>query len=394
MSDAVSVQEADAFSWVEVSAAAVRENVAVLRERLAGRSRLGVVVKADGYGHGVDVVAPAFVAAGVDWLIVNAAREAKQVRRVVDKDVPVYVCGPVFDFEVADVVDARARVVVVDKDVVAAIAAASRARGVVTPLHIKLETGTHRQGLAVVDAVALAGVIRATPGVSLEGVTTHYADIEDTTDHRFAERQTSTLREAQAAIAAPIVHSANSAATILDESTHGDLVRVGIAAYGLWPSKETQTAWLERRLAHNRTLPPGDTPTLRPVLAWRSRLAQVKPVPAGGYVGYGRTYRATHDSRIAIVPVGYHEGYDRRLSNVAHVVVDGVRCPVRGRVCMNMIMVDVTDVPGAATGQVVTLLGGQGDERVSAEQLAAWMGTIHYEVVSRIHPSVPRRLVD
>ncbi len=191
-----------------------------------------------------------------------------------------------------------------------------------------------------------------------------------------------------------MVHSANSAATLLDERTHGDLVRVGIAAYGLWPSKETQAAWLERRMSSsdgNSTLPPGENPQLAPVLSWRARLAQVKDVPAGGYVGYGRTFRATHASRIAIVPVGYHEGYDRRLSNIAHVLVDGVRCPVRGRVCMNMIMIDVTDVPQAVPGAVATLLGSDGEERVSAEQLAAWMGTIHYEVVSRIHPSVPRR---
>ncbi len=201
------------------------------------------------------------------------------------------------------------------------------------------------------------------------------------------------------------MHSANSAATILDARTHGDLVRAGIAAYGLWPSRETQAAWLEQRLRDRGTRPPmpidavggggGDDdalPTLRPVMSWRARLAQVKDVAAGAYVGYGRTYRATHASRIAIVPVGYHEGYDRRLSNIGHIIVDGVRCPVRGRVCMNMIMVDVSDVPSARSGSVATLLGTDGDETVSAEQMASWMGTIHYEVVSRIHPSVPRLL--
>ena len=228
----------------------------------------------------------------------------------------------------------------------------------------------------------------------LEGLTTHFADIEDTTDHRFADRQLAQLLEARVATGGDdlLLHSANSAATLLDERTHGDLVRVGIAAYGLWPSKETQAAWLERRMSSSSTLPPGDSPVLTPVLSWRARLTQVKDVAAGGYVGYGRTFRATHATRIAIVPIGYHEGYDRRLSNVAHVVVDGVRCPVRGRVCMNMMMIDVTDAPAARPGAVATLLGDDGDERVSAEQLAAWMGTIHYEVTSRVHPAVPRLL--
>ena len=202
-----------------------------------------------------------------------------------------------------------------------------------------------------------------------------------------------------------MIHAANSAAVLLDARTHHDLVRAGISTYGLWPSKETQAAWLEQRLREHKSQAPrpaGDVvqsaggddddevPTLIPVLRWRALLNQVKSVPAGGYVGYGRTYRATHPSRIAIVPVGYHEGYDRRLSNVGHVLVDGVRCPVRGRVCMNMMMVDVTDVPSATMGSVATLLGSDGDETISAEQLAGWMGTIHYEVTSRIHPSVPR----
>ncbi len=400
------------FSWCEVSEAALRQNVAALKRRLGPGKKLGVVVKADAYGHGLDVAAPVFVNAGVDWLVVNAAREAKAVRAVVDKDVAVYICGPVLDFEADVVVAAGARVVVVDEAVVDALGRASVERGVVTPVHIKVETGTHRQGLLEGDVVRLAEHVKRTPGVVLEGLTTHYADIEDTTDHRFADSQLERLLSARAAVEkvhGPLmVHSANSAATLLDERTHGDLVRVGIASYGLWPSKETQAAWLERRLAASlsaassssasspSTLPgPADEtlgPTLAPVLSWRALLAQVKDVPRGGFVGYGRTYRATHDSRIAIVPVGYHEGYDRRLSNVAHVLVDGVRCPVRGRVCMNMIMVDVTDVPGARPGMVATLLGSDGDERISAEQLAGWMGTIHYEAVSRIHPSVPRLL--
>ncbi|MDP2344650.1 MAG: alanine racemase [Deltaproteobacteria bacterium] len=378
------------FSWCEISAEALRQNVAMLRRRLGTGKKLGVVVKADAYGHGVDVVAPVLVSAGVDWLVVNAAREAVGLRKLA-ADVPIYVCGPLLEFEAPAVVAARARAVVVDVDVVRALGSASVAAGVVTPVHVKVETGTHRQGLRAHEVKAFVDVVRGTAGLRLEGLTTHFADIEDTTDHRFADRQLATLLEARAAVGDDVmIHSANSAATLLDERTHGDLVRVGIAAYGLWPSKETQAAWLERRMSSSETLPPGDSPVLVPVLSWRARLTQVKDVAAGGYVGYGRTFRATHHTRIAIVPVGYHEGYDRRLSNVAHVVVDGVRCPVRGRVCMNMMMIDVTDAPGARPGAVATLIGTDGDERVSAEQLASWMGTIHYEVTSRIHPCIPR----
>lgn len=392
-------------TWCEVDTAALVHNARTIRRRLGSGPKLGMVVKADAYGHGLAVVAPALVP-HVDWLIVNSASEAEALRRVV-ADVPLYSCGPLLPFEAPTIVAARARTVVVDIDVARALGAASVAAGVVTPVHVKVETGTHRQGLVVADVPAFARALDAIEGLRFEGVTTHYADIEDTTDHRFADGQRARLEEARDAVVAaglpmPMVHSANSAATILDARTHADLVRVGIATYGLWPSKETQAAWLQRRLREGGTLAPRpadddlDTdgaPTLRPVLSWRARLTQIHDVPAGGYVGYGRTYRATHASRIAIVPVGYHEGYDRRLSNVGHVLVDGVRCPVRGRVCMNMMMVDVTDVPSARFGAVATLLGTDGDERVSAEQLAAWMGTIHYEVVARINSALPRLAV-
>jgi alanine racemase len=400
-------------TWCDVDVAALHHNARTLRRRLRPGSRLGVVVKADAYGHGLAVVAPA-LAPHLDWLIVNSPDEAVAARAAIaaipQADMPLYCCGPVLPFQAGQIVAARARTVVTDLELVQALGALSRAAGTITPIHLKVETGTHRQGLAVEDVAAFARAAGAVDGVVVEGVTTHYADIEDTTDHRFADRQRRILEEGLAAVRAagvdvPMLHSANSAATILDARTHGDLVRVGIAAYGLWPSKETQAAWLEQRLREGGTLPPrparadtddddNDVPTLRPVLSWKARLTQVKDVPAGGYVGYGRTYRATHPIRIGIIPVGYHEGYDRRLSNVGHVIVDGVRCPVRGRVCMNMIMVDVSDVPGARTGSVATLLGDDGDERVSAEQLASWMGTIHYEVTSRIHPVVPRVAID
>ena len=368
-------------SWREVSADALAHNARTLRS-LAGNAKLGVVVKADAYGHGLaPVVSVLAKCADVDWLVVNFAHEARAVR-VLDDSKPVYVCGTVLPHEANDVVHARARTVIYDADVARALDAASRAHGVVTPVHIKIETGTNRQGLLVKDALALAHVVSGMAALRVEGVTTHFADIEDSTDHRFADAQWQGLVDARAAFASAghdvMAHAANSAATILERKTHADLVRVGIAAYGLWPSKETLAAWRERQT--------GIAPTLLPVLSWRARLAQVKDVPAGAYVGYGRTFRTTRASRIAIVPVGYHEGYDRRLSNVAHMLVGGARAPVRGRICMNMTMIDVTDVPDAQAGDVATLLGADGEERVSAEQLASWMSSIHYEVVSRIHP--------
>lgn len=381
----------DELSWCEVSRAALAANARAFRARAQG-ALLGIVVKADGYGHGLELAARAFLEGGADWLIVNALHEAEALRRA-GIDAPLHVVGNVPVQQATRAVAAGVRMVVYDTDVVAAVAAAARAAGRVVPLHVKVETGNHRQGLELGAALALGRMITRLGGVELEGIATHYADIEDTTDHRFAMAQVARFEEAVRAFRAegmpvPVTSTANSAATILWPKTHGELVRVGIAAYGLWPSTETYAAALA--LPAEREGRGGFVPELRPALAWRARIVQVKEVRPGAWIGYGRTYRVTHDSRIAIVPVGYHEGYDRRLSNLAHMLVGGVRAPVRGRVCMNMTMIDVTDIPGAGVGSVATLLGGDGDERVAAEDLARWCGTINYEIVSRIHPVIPR----
>ena len=186
----------------------------------------------------------------------------------------------------------------------------------------------------------------------------------------------------------PMVHAANSAATLTWPQAHADLVRVGIAAYGLWPSRETYATVLERRMGAGES----SIPQLRPVLSWKARVAQIRAVAEGEYIGYGRTFRATYPMRIAVLPVGYYEGYDRRFSNVGHALINGVRAPVRGRVCMNMAMVEITHITGVEQGSIATLLGRDGEEELSAEAWADWMKSINYEAVTRIHPDQPRYL--
>jgi alanine racemase len=296
--------------------------------------------------------------------------------------------------EAEEVAQSGARIVLYDRGVLEAVAARGRANGRAVQVHLKIETGNHRQGLALGDAMEMARLISATPGIELEGIATHFADIEDTTDHGFAGEQLEGFAEARrafvdAGLEPAMTHAANSAATILWPHVHGDLVRVGISAYGLWPSTATYATALQVH-AQDQS---GFVPKLTPAIRWCARIAQVKDVPAGGFVGYGRTFRASHPMRIGVLPVGYHEGYDRRLSNLAHGLVAGSRVPVRGRVCMNMTMIDLTHVEGAAVGDTVTLLGAQGGEVVSAEQMAGWMGSINYEVPTGIHPSVLRVMV-
>jgi len=372
-------------SWLEIDLAALAANVRAFQGRLGG-AKLAAVVKSEAYGHGVAIVAPAALRAGASWLAVWGASEGIPLRRLVGPDVPILCLGHTPPQDFADAVADDLRLTLYDPSAIPALARAARAQGRTARVHLKLETGTHRQGLEAEDAVALARAVAAEAGLVLEGISTHYADIEDTTDHGYAESQMARFTEgvervATAGTRPTVRHTACSAAAILFPRTHFDMARVGIGLYGLWPSRETLVSARERGLSGF---------ALSPVMTWKALLAQVKDVPAGGYVGYGRTWRAQRRTRIAVIPVGYFEGYSRALSSRAHVLVRGRRAPVLGRVCMNMFMVDVTDVPGAAAGDVAVLLGRDGEETVSAEALAGWAGTIHYEITTRVNPLLPR----
>jgi alanine racemase len=374
------------LSWCEIDPRALGQNLATFRGRLAPRTTLGCVIKADAYGHGMLVVAGLLREAGVDWFCVNGLDEAVELRRAGHR-ARILVMGHVELARLEEVVEHELRPVIYNLRTIERLDEVARRAGRVVPVHLKLETGTHRQGVPQAALPEFVRRLRAAGGLVLEGATTHFANIEDTTDHGFAERQLERFTRAANEIEGGgtgrlMRHVACSAATLLFPETHFDLVRIGIALFGLWPSRETRVSCLERG---------GTAPVLRPVLTWKTRVAQVKDVEEGSFVGYGCTYRTTRPTRIAVLPVGYHEGYDRRLSGVAHVLIRGRRAPLRGRVCMNMCMVDVGDVPGVELEDEVVLLGCQGEESIGAEQLAAWCGTIPYEIVSRIHPALPRR---
>lgn len=373
------------LNWVEIDASALRNNVAEFKRRLAHGPRLGAVVKSNAYGHGMIEVARIAADASADWLCVNNAAEGVALREA-GLALPILVMGYVAFDGLDAIVEHRLQPVVYNVETLDRLDAIASARGATVPVHVKIETGTHRQGVLERDIPDFVARIRAAGSLTLAGVTSHFANIEDTTSHEFAETQIAAFSRIADAITSAhpepfLRHSACSAAVLLFNRTHLDLARVGISLYGLWPSKETYVSCLERGK------PSLD---LKPVLSWKTRIAQIKQVPEGGYVGYGCAWRTTRPTKIAVLPVGYYEGYDRELSGLAHVLVGGKRAPVRGRICMNMSMVDVTDIPGAALEDEVTLLGRQGDERITAEQLAAWGGTIAYEIVSRIHSSLPR----
>ena len=375
-----------ALTWVEVESKALNANLHAFRERLGPGVRLSHVVKSNAYGHDLELVAAEDEASGiVQSLSVISVEELMRVRAAGVR-LPVYILGYVPLSAWDAVVDGEGRPVIFNRESLEALGTVARDRGRDVLVHLKVETGTNRYGLAEDEVLEYAARIRDMPGVDLEGLSTHFANIEDTTDHGYAQRQLerfervlSRVREAGHAV--PNSHTACSAAAVLFPEAYFGMARVGIASYGLWPSKET-------RVSADHV--DGASMTLRPVLTWKTRVGQIKRVAQGEFVGYGCSWRAPVDTTLAVLPVGYADGYDREISNKGHVLVRGRRAPVRGRVCMNVTMVDVTHVDGVTLEDEVVLLGSQDGERISAEEMAGWCGTISYEVVARIAQHLPR----
>ena len=368
--------------WVELAAFNPDHNLAEIRR---GHGFSGIhcaVVKSNAYGHGVKQMLPLLHSA--DWLAVNSLDEGLEIRELGETR-PVLLLGHVPLGRLEEARDASLRFMASNFETVDSLSGLPPSEKPFI-VHMKVETGTWRQGVLPERALELAGRIVNTPGAVLEGVYTHFANIEDTLNHSYAEEQSTlfqkVLRELEEnRIKPPMVHTACTAAAILFAKTHFSMLRTGIGLYGLWPSRETRLSAESMGVR---------MPDLRPGLSWKTRIVQLKEVPAGSYIGYGCTHRTTRNSRIAVLPVGYADGYRRTLGNSGWVLVKGKRAPVLGRVCMNLCMVDVTDIPGLRLEDEVVLLGRSEDEEISAELMGQWMNTINYEVVTGISSYLPR----
>ena len=372
--------------WVEISKKALADNIKQFRKIVGKKVLLCPCVKANAYGHGLVETAKTFLEAGADWVSVNAIYEARFLRNAGIFS-PIYVMGYVPLDDLEEAVDLDLRLVVYNKETVDKLAEICKAKGKKVFVHLKAETGNNRQGLTLEGIVPFAKYIKEKVGIEIEGLATHFANIEDTTDHTYAMKQVGKFLEIDEALKKigvniPIKHCANSAATILFPETHFDLVRAGIACYGMWPSTETKVSYMQ--IAKKTDF------ELTPAFTWKSKVAQVKTVPADEYIGYGCTFKTSRESKIVIIPVGYYDGYDRGASGKAHVLIRGKRAPLRGRVCMNIIMADVTDIKDAALEDEVILIGKDGDEKISVEQFAAWADTINYEITTRVNERIPR----
>jgi len=361
--------------WAEVDLGAIRHNVAVLAERVAPAA-VCAVVKASGYGHGPVEVSRAALAGGATWLAV-ALMEEGAVLREAGIAAPVLLLSEPPAGAMAAVVDLGLTPTLYTAEGLDALTAAA-AGPVTVPVHVKVDTGMHRVGAAADDAVKLALAVEERTHLRLEGVWTHFAVADDPsgdfTTGQFARLGAVVDELATAGIRPPLVHACNSAGALGFPACHGDLVRCGIAVYGVAPA-------------------PGliGAAPLRPALALKAHVSLVKEVEAGEALSYGLRYRLGHRSHVATVPIGYADGVPWRLGVTGgEVLIGGRRRPLAGSVTMDQVLVDCGDDGSVAAGDEVVLLGAQDGERIDAWEWAAKVGTIAYEVLAGIGSRVPR----
>jgi alanine racemase len=334
------------------------------------------VVKANAYGHGAIETSRTLIRHGVNRLAVFSTEEGMALRQA-GITVPIVVLGPVFKEQFGDLFTHQLTPVVSDPSVLTALAQAAASREVSHSIHLKIETGMGRLGLTQDELVAVIRSHKFPPSLRLEGLMTHLADADGSTPDA-TEDQISRFNKAlhvvlEGGFQIPLVHVANSGGAVRFPSAHFSLVRPGIMLYGY------------------HTLPGTvETPNLRTVLSLKTCIAQLRTVQPGGTVSYNRTFTAKCPTRIAVLPIGYAGGLSRHLSNRGAVLIRGQRAPIAGLVCMDMVMVDVTMIPGVAVGDEVVLIGQQGNERITACDIAEWTGTISYEVLCAISPQIPR----
>lgn len=381
------------LTWIEIDSAALLANVQQFRDLLPAMVQLMPVVKSNAYGHGMVEIAsllaecslvdklavvsltealllreqgielPLFVLSYADWF-------SEQGRHDIDRAIREGIEFPVYSVHILDLLAARAE------------HCKERVK-----IHLKIDTGTSRVGFLPQELPHILRVVKKYRQVELVGVWTHLARAENPIDP-FNTLQLRAFSPIIAlckkqAFAALQYHASSSAALMWQKNSDLNLGRLGISLYGLWPSSEICNWMRDSRPDFS----------LRPVMSWKTRLIQIKEIPIGSFVGYDGTYQVKRPTLLGVIPVGYFDGFDRGLSNRAHVLVGGCRAPVLGRVCMNLTMVDLTDIAAVTEGNEVVIIGSQGGEHVSAEMMADWSATINYEVVSRIHPSLPRIVI-
>lgn len=366
-------------TWIEIDTKAIAHNVGIFRSLIKKETKVCAVLKSNAYGHGLIDFAKEVEKLKADMIAVDSIVEAMALRRE-GIESPLLVLGHTLPEMLSVAAEQDIAVSLSHGDQIAAFVEA----GKIKPLsvHIKVDTGMHRQGFLPEERETVITLLKKhADKISVAGLYTHFAAAKNPAFPEYTKKQIAEFELWRntflSAGFTPIVHASATAGTFLFPEAHYDMVRIGIGLYGLWPSTETKAAMGERY-------------ELKPVLSWKTIISEVKKLKKGDKIGYDCTEVLWRDSIVGVLPVGYWHGYPRVLSSIGHALVDGVKARVLGRVSMDMVSIDLTDVKGASIGDEVTLLGYGKDGEISAPWLSGLIDASHYELVTRINPLIKR----
>lgn len=365
-------------TWIEIDSRAVKHNLALIKSLLKRKTQVWPVVKSNAYGHGLIIFSKIADNLGVDGFCVDSVVEGAKLRQNNIKK-PILVLGPTLPGLFKEAFDQKIAITISTWD------ALRKLTGIQSrpEIHLKVDTGMHRQGFYVEELADVADFIKKSK-ISLGGIYTHFASAKDLNYPTFTDLQFHQFKKGLNVLSRLgfrdlIRHAAATGATLISQEYHLDMVRIGIGLYGLWPSKE-----LEVQL--------GGKFKFEPVLSWHAQISEIKNLKAGDYIGYDLAERVYKPTKMAILPIGYWHGFDRGLSSIGEVLISGERARVLGRVSMDLIVVDATGIK-CKIGDRATIIGRQKNQEISAPEMASKINTSHYEVVTRINPLIERIIV-
>ncbi|MDI6402830.1 alanine racemase [Balneolaceae bacterium ANBcel3] len=382
-------------SYIEINKTALQNNLSFLKRITGPETRFCSVVKGNAYGHGIEHFLPLAEECGVDFFGVHSADEALRADMVKDKKSHLMIMGMIDDNELNWAVEKDISFYVFDFGRLDAAVDAAKNQKKKARIHLELETGMNRVGFAWEDRNVLAERVKENlEFLEVTGISTHFAGAESIANYLRVQNQIANYNRYQwflrkNGVKATLNHTACSAPLISYPHTKMDMVRVGIAQYGYWPSKETHMQYLTSSQSKNMT----DRP-LRQIINWKTKIMSLKHVHTGEFIGYGTAYQATDETTIATVPVGYSHGFNRSLSNLGKVLIHGRRVPVIGMVNMNMIIVDVSHCPGVQRGDEVVLIGNQEGNRITVSSFSDLTRNVNYETLVRLPRDIPRFIIE
>jgi len=382
-------------SRINLRKSAVKSNFDFIKSLLKSEVQLSAVVKGNAYGHGIEEYIPLAESCGYNHFSVFSAREAYRVKNASQNNSPIMIMGDIHPEDLEWVIENDVDFFVFEIARVEQAAKIARQFNKIAKIHIELETGFNRTGFNAKSLVPLVELIKKnTDHISVEGICTHYAGAESIANHVRVQNQIKIFNKLHKwligqGVEPKLRHTACSAASVVYPKTQMDMVRVGILQYGFWPSKEVLIAYLSKNKKRDNNIDP-----LKRVISWESQVMSVKEVKTGEFIGYGTSFLAQQNMKVATIPVGYAHGYSRVLSNQGRALVNGKRVGVVGTVNMNMTMLDITDVPDVDVGNKVMLIGGDNGLEISVASFGELSNQLNYELLTRLPLNIPRYLVD